>query len=83
MPRVAFCDQTDYDWLVIDLVLPELRGIDVLERLRVKNQTFRATIITGFPELLKKESTRLEALDVEAVIHKPFSFSDVDEVVER
>ena len=80
---LAFCNQTDYDWLVIDLVLPELGGIDVLERLREENQTFRAIIITGFPELLEKESPRLEALGVEAVIQKPFSFSDVHEVVER
>ena len=79
---LAFCEQTDYDWLVIDLVLPELGGIDVLERLRRQNQTFRAMIITGFPELLEKESPRLEALGVEAVIHKPFSFSEVDQVVE-
>ncbi len=80
---LAFCEQTNYDWLVLDMVLPNLGGIDVLERLRQKNQTFRAIIITGFPELLEEESARLEALGVEAVIQKPFSFSDVDEVVER
>ncbi len=81
---LAFCEQKTYDWLVLDLVLPELGGIDVLERLRQHNkQSLRVVVITGFPELLKKESPRLEALGVEAVIEKPFSFSDVDEVIER
>ena len=80
---LAFCEQTTYDWLVLDLVLPDLGGIDVLERLRQKSQTIRVIIITGFPEVLEKESRRLEALGVEAVIEKPFSFSDVDDVVER
>ncbi len=80
---LAFCEQTEYDWLVLDLVLPELGGIDVLKKLRQQEQALRVIIITGFPELLEKESPRLAALGVEAVIQKPFSFSDVDAVVER
>ena len=80
---LAVCEQTNYDWLVIDLVLPELSGLEVLERLRQQNQTFRAMIISGFPESLEKQSSRLAALGLEAMIHKPFSFSDVDEVVEQ
>ena len=80
---LAFCEQTTYDWRVIDLVLPELGGIGVLERLRQQGQTIRVIVITGFPELVEEESPRLEALGVEAVIQKPFSFSDVHDVVER
>ena len=79
---LAFCEQTSFDWVVIDLVMPKLGGVDVLERLRLKRQTCRVVVITGFPELLKEESPRLQALGVEAVIQKPFAFSDVDEVVD-
>lgn len=78
-----FCKRADFDVIVIDLVMPELSGIDLLERLRKKNRSTRAIIITGFPELLEEGSARLEALDVEAVIEKPFSFSEVDAAVER
>jgi two-component system, response regulator PdtaR len=79
----VFCDRDVYDLLVIDLVLPKVDGVDLLQRLREKNHQCRVIIITGFPELATEELTRLKALDVAAVIEKPFSFSDVDDVVQR
>jgi two-component system, response regulator PdtaR len=78
-----FCERENFDLIVIDLVLPDLNGIDVLERLRKKNRLPRAIVMTGFPELLREESARLEALDVDAVIKKPFSFSDINDMLTR
>ncbi len=80
---VQFCEDQEFDLVIIDFVLAGMNGFDVLERLRQKNRNARAIIITGFPELLKDESLRLKELDVEAVLEKPFSFSQVDELVER
>lgn len=80
---VIFCEQKQFDLVVVDLVLPEMNGIDVLERLRQKDRNARAIIITGFPELLEEEAARLVGLDVEAVIEKPFAFSDVDELIDN
>ncbi|WP_462321664.1 response regulator [Halochromatium sp.] len=78
-----FCDRDGYDLVVIDMVLPEVDGVDLLERLRQKQHRCRAIIITGFSELHEKETERLSHLDVAAVLEKPFSFSDVDALVER
>jgi len=79
----VFCDRNLYDLLILDLVLPKVDGVDLLQRLRDKNHLCRVVIITGFPELATEELTRLEALNVAAVIQKPFSFSEVDDVVQR
>jgi len=79
----VFCQRDRFELLVIDMVLPELDGIDLLERLRAKQCHARAIIVTGFPELAEKESERLAVLDVIAVLHKPFSFSDVDDALEQ
>ncbi len=78
-----FCDRDCYDLIVIDMVLPEIDGVDLLERLRRKHHRCRAVVITGFCELLEKETERLEHLGVSAVLEKPFSFSEVDAIVER
>ena len=78
-----FCEEKDFDLVIVDLVLAEMNGFDVLEQLRKCNREARAIIITGFPELLKHESARLQELDVEAVLEKPFSFSKVDELIEN
>lgn len=78
-----FCDRDGYDLLVIDMVLPEIDGVDLLERLRRKHHQCRVIVITGFAELRERETERLNLLDVSAVLEKPFSFSDVDAIVER
>lgn len=78
-----FCQQKEFDALVIDLVMPDLSGIDVLEELHRQNRMPRAIVITGFSEMLEELSTRLEAVGVKAVIQKPFSFSDVDDALSR
>lgn len=79
----VFCDRDRFDLLVIDMVLPELDGVDLLARLRKKHSHFRTIIVTGFPELASEESARLSGLDVAAVLHKPFSFSDIDQVLDQ
>ena len=78
-----FCEDKDFDLVIVDFVLAEMTGFEVLEQLRKCNQETRAIIITGFPELLKDESARLQELDVEAVLEKPFSFARVDELIEN
>jgi DNA-binding response OmpR family regulator len=78
-----FCEQKSFDLVLIDFVLPRHNGIEVLERLRQKSHGTRAIMITDSPELLAVESERMAALDVEAVIEKPFSFSEIDELVEN
>ncbi|MEA1049870.1 response regulator [Lamprobacter modestohalophilus] len=77
-----FCDRDGYDLLVIDMVLPEIDGVDLLERLRRKHHHCSAIVITGFSELHEREAERLKHLDVAAVLEKPFSFSEVDAIVE-
>jgi DNA-binding response OmpR family regulator len=79
----VFCQQRDFDAIVIDLVMPDVYGVDVLEQLHEQGRMPRAIVITGFPELLDEVSPRLAALGVDAVIQKPFSFSEVDDALAR
>jgi DNA-binding response OmpR family regulator len=79
----VFCERDRYDLLVIDMVLPRVDGADLLQRLREKHHACRAVVITGFPELASEEAQRLESLGVEAVLQKPFSFAEVDDLVAR
>ena len=76
-----FCEKQDLDLVIVSIELPKVSGIEVLEHLRRRNRKARAIIITGFSELLKEELNRLAALGVEAVLKKPLSFSQVDELI--
>jgi len=77
----ALCQQRDFDVIVIDLLMPDIYGINVLEELHARNRMPPAIVITGVPELLEEVSPRLAAIGVETVIRKPFLFAQIDEVL--
>ena len=78
-----FCEQKHFDLVLINFVLPKHNGIEVLEQLREKSRRTRAIMITNSTKMLAEESNRMAALDVEAVIEKPFSFCEIDKLVEQ
>src|SRR5688572_11346627 len=44
---LAQCAQKEYDLVLLDLMLPDIGGIEVLERLRKKNDTSTVVMLTG------------------------------------
>lgn len=78
-----FCEQKRFDLVLINYVLPKYNGMEVLEQLRQKSRRTRAIMLTNCIELLAEESKRIATLDVEAVIKKPFSFSEIDKIIEN
>ncbi len=79
----CFCHQRDFDAIVIDLLMPDANGIDILEQLHARDRMPRAIVITGFPELLDEVTPRLTAIGVKTVLRKPFRFREVDEALAR
>jgi DNA-binding response OmpR family regulator len=77
------CQKQDFDAIVIDLLMPDTYGINVLEELHAEHRMPRAIVITGVPELLGEVSPRLAAIGVETVIRKPFMFAQIDEALAR
>ena len=73
----------DFDVIVIDLLMPDILGIEVLEQLYADCRMLRTILISGFPELLDEISPRLTGIGVEAVIQKPFLFAELDEALTR
>lgn len=79
----AFCPQRDFDAIVIDLLMPDTNGIDILEQLHARDRMPQVIVITGAAELLDELSPRLAAIGVAAVIRKPFLFAEVDAALAR
>jgi DNA-binding response OmpR family regulator len=79
----VFCRRREFDAIVIDLVMPDVNGVDVLEALHEEHRMPPAIVITGFPELLDEVAQRLAAIGVETVLYKPFSFSEIDDALTR
>jgi two-component system cell cycle response regulator CtrA len=68
----------DYDLVVLNLVLPDIEGCEVIRRIRARGQSIPILVLTGF----SRPETKVHALSVGAddVMTKPF---DTTEMVAR
>ncbi len=73
--------QGGYHLVVLDLMMPGMDGIDVLERIRKVDNDVAVVIFTGYPSLeTAVRSMKLEAVDY---LKKPFEPDEFREVLER
>jgi DNA-binding response OmpR family regulator len=72
---LAFLAQGEYDVVVLDRVLPDLSGIEVLRAMRAKRITTPVLMLTALSAL----EHRVEGLDAGAddYLPKPFAFSEL------
>ena len=70
-----------YDLLLSDHNMPRLCGLDLVVRMRAAGMTLPVIINSGFPGL--GEASNHPCLDLAAVLHKPFDFTDVLNAVKR
>jgi DNA-binding NtrC family response regulator len=71
----------DYHLCVLDLMMPKLNGIDLLERIRQADDDLAVIILTGYPSLESAASSIQH--DVSAYIQKPFSITDFRDAIQR
>jgi DNA-binding NtrC family response regulator len=67
--------------VIIDLMMPELSGIDLLGQIRRVDDDVAVIILTGYPSL--DTATQSIQHDVSAYIRKPFSTDEFRGVIER
>ena len=71
----------EYHVVVLDLMMPELSGIDLLTKIREVDDDVAVIILTGFPSL-ETAASSIEH-DVSAYIRKPFAVKDFREAINR
>jgi DNA-binding NtrC family response regulator len=67
--------------LILDLKMPGINGIELLEQIRKFNKDIAAIILTAFPSL--DSATEAINLDVSAYMQKPFSGEEMRETIAR
>jgi DNA-binding NtrC family response regulator len=73
--------QADYHLLILDLMMPKLGGIDLLEQIRKVDDDLAVIILTGYPSL--ETATASIQHEVSAYIKKPFSSDEFRDVIQR
>jgi DNA-binding NtrC family response regulator len=70
-----------YNLIVLDLMMPRLGGIDLLEQIRKLDDDIAVVILTGYPSFETAAASIQH--EVSAYIKKPFSSDDLREVIQR
>jgi DNA-binding NtrC family response regulator len=73
--------QADYHVVVLDLMMPKVSGIDLLEQIREVDDDIAVIILTGYPSLETAQSSIRH--DVSAYIRKPFQAKEFRDAIER
>ena len=71
----------DYHLIVVDLMMPKLHGIELVQRIRKIDTDVAVVVFTGFPTL----DTALQAIkaDVDDYLRKPLNVDEFRDVLDR
>lgn len=69
------------DLLIVDYRLPGITGVELMRRLRAKNETFKTIIITGMTDRVARDE--MLAAGAVAIFDKPIPLGDFLDAVER
>jgi DNA-binding response OmpR family regulator len=78
---VASLKENQYHLMILDLMMPELNGMDLLAQIRQTDDDVAIIILTGHPSL-ETATTSIE-LEVSAYIRKPFTPQEFRDAIER
>ncbi|MFH0902741.1 MAG: response regulator [Pseudomonadota bacterium] len=73
--------EAEYHVCILDLMMPKLSGIDLLEQIRRADRDIAVIILTGYPSL--ETATASIEHDVSAYVRKPFAIDEFRETLER
>ena len=77
---LSLLDQRCPDAVFLDIVMPEVSGIDVLRRIRETHPGLPVIVITGSASSQQIDEAR--SLGVDDVIEKPFALKQLDQALE-
>jgi len=67
--------------VILDIKLPEINGLEVLEKIREEGSRAKVIIVTGYPSL--EVSKKAKDLGVDSVIPKPFSLTKIRRTIKK
>lgn len=81
MQGLAHVRQNEIELAIVDLVMPDLDGIEFIRRVKDVKPGISVILMSGFVELLEEKKKLAMQLGATKILHKPFSFPDIEELV--
>ncbi len=70
-------EKDKFDYFLLDCSMPDLTGLELVERARQRNPEARIVLISGFPAV---DSGIVQKLGGDLFIHKPIQLEEIDEI---
>ena len=83
LTALELCDQFVFDLVILDYVMPKMKGLELLARIRDKNPLVRSILVSGrlgLPEQTVRETIRGE-VESDKYLHKPVKNEQLLEAV--
>ncbi|MGH8018620.1 MAG: hybrid sensor histidine kinase/response regulator [Opitutaceae bacterium] len=74
-------DSAEYGLIVLDAAMPDLDGLETMRRFKPVRPQLAVIIISGSAQ--EEIVERFRTLEPDAILHKPFEFSELEEVLGR
>ncbi len=82
---LTLCDEQAFDVVILDFLMPQMDGVELLRRIRQKQPVVRSVLVSGKiqPSVDEKEITQQarEAVEADAYLHKPVSNDRLKETI--
>ena len=80
LKALELIDQNNYEIAFLDLSLPEVTGLEIVEHIQKKKPAIKTVMITGYP--LMKDFL-VNAIGADEYLSKPFSFEEVEALIKK
>lgn len=78
---LSLVEETKPDLVVLDIAMPKMNGVEVLEKIREKGNKTPVIIYTGVYD--EQYKNRCEELGISGYVRKPSSLADFEEEIEK
>lgn len=84
---MALCNEYTFDVVILDYIMPSMRGLELLTRIRKVQPLVRSILVSGkIPTVFDESSVRAdmkEKIEVDVYLHKPVANQRLREAVEQ
>jgi len=78
---VKKCTKEKFDFVMLDVVMPVLDGIEAAKAIKICQQDVKIAIMTGNPNATNME--KIKYVNIDLFIEKPFMLEDVGREIKR